>query len=86
MDMGALGRFEPSLSAVKIPRCAGCGTANPRALSKCESCGAEQPRASETRFETSIAVNIDGLFPWHARALLAIGALLKRLALRFKGD
>lgn len=84
--LGGYGRFEPSLAAAKIPRCPSCGSANPEAKTHCPCCGADAPPISETRFETSIAVNIDGLFPPHARALLAIGAWLRRIAKRLKGE
>ena len=87
MDMGALGRFEPSLGAVKIPRCAACGSANPQAAARCPQCDVPAPPIAETRFETSITVNTEGLFPWHAEALLTIGALLTRIARRLlKGE
>ena len=86
MDMGALGRFEPSLAAVKIPCCPSCGAANPQGDALCPSCGESAPALAETRLETSIAANLDGFVPWHARVLLWIGAALKRLALRLKGD
>jgi hypothetical protein len=86
MDMGALGRFEPSLAAVKIPRCPICGAANPKAETHCPVCREPAPPVGETQIECSIATNLDGFVPWHARVLLWIGAQLKRLALRLKGD
>jgi hypothetical protein len=86
MDMGALGRFEPSLTAVKIPRCASCGAANPQAAPRCSRCGVAAAPTAGIRQETSITVNAEHLIPWRAKALLAIGALLKRLALRIKGE
>jgi len=84
--MGGLGRYEPMLAVAKIPRCPTCGGANPEARAHCPCCGDNAPPVTETRYETSIATNIDGLFPWHARLLLAIGAWLRRIAQRLKGE
>jgi len=86
MDMGALGRFEPSLEAVKIPGCPSCRVANPKAERSCPGCGAPGETTAELRVVRAALTDTTGLFPWHARVLLAIGAWLKRLALRLIGD
>jgi hypothetical protein len=88
MNMGALGRFEASLEARKSPRCAACGSANPQGAPKCPTCGASIEVVSEVRLTRDVALTggKDRLFPWHAKALLAIGAGLKRLARQLKGE
>ena len=86
MNMGALGRFEPSLEAVKIPRCPSCGAANPKAERTCTGCGAPAETTAELRVVRAALNDTTGLFPWHARVLLTIGVCLKRLAFRLKGD
>jgi predicted amidophosphoribosyltransferase len=85
MDMGVLGRFEPSLEAVKIPRCPSCGAANPKAECVCPGCGAPAETSVEVRVARAALTDMARLFPWHARVLLTIGAWLKRLALQLKG-
>ncbi len=82
----ATGRFEPSLRLHKIPRCPSCLSANPQGLSHCPKCGEPAPPITERRYETSIAVNLDPFMPWHARALFAVGAWLRRLALWLRGE
>jgi hypothetical protein len=79
------GRFEPTLRAVKIPRCPNCAAPNPRALSHCESCGLPQPDIREER-QVEALMPDPRMFPWHARLLFAIGAWLKRLGRAIQGD
>ena len=85
-ENNAVGHFEPSLRCAKIPRCPSCEAANPEAASRCANCGAPAPLIAETRHQTSIAANLNHFIPWHARALLAIGRALQRLAHKFKGE
>lgn len=75
--MQALGRFVADLEASKIPACAKCGSANPRAERSCPACGVPHPGISDARV---VKGEYTGGIPWHARILLSIGAGLHRLA------
>lgn len=83
-NISALGSVAATVTAVKHPACANCGTANPRGNRRC-LCGAELSPASVIRHETSIVANFDELVPLHARLLLWIGSMLRRLARRIGG-
>jgi len=87
MDMGALGRFEASLEVRKYPGCPACVTPNHDDKQRvCLKCGTPLPGGEVRLVGHVVTVGTDRLFPWHARALLAVGMFLKRLAQRLKGD
>jgi len=80
----ASGHYEPSLMAVKIPRCTKCLSANRNRLDLCEVCGADMPPDVDHR---SMGAQLGGaLYPWHARFCLWLASKFTNLANRLEGD
>lgn len=69
---------------VLIRKCPECNAPNPRGLDNCPECGAEAPLQLRQPILNNAAI-LNRLFPWHGRALLAIGAGLMRLAKWIEG-
>lgn len=75
--------YRPSMQVVKIPKCPSCESPNPRMYANCQKCGALAPEITERRDVEPVLT--DTFFPWHARALLWLGAFLTNLAKSLEG-
>lgn len=80
--------FEPSLTAVKLPRCGGCGHPHPLAMkprpadvTKCPNCGA-QVATPEGPVVVDAVLTGKSVDMRVARALHAVGRFLRTLAKR----